>query len=508
MPNNNYDSALESRLENTASWIFKEDLFVEWRQSKDSVLRLIGKSGSGKTILCASIIKSIVQSNNTARTYFFFDSRDAQTSLQSYDGILCSITYQLCVHLDTLPAILVTAYRNCGSGATVPSRDDLQEICSFAVQHFPEAFIIIDALDECNEIGQVAAWLKKLLTVGGGGLHVLITSRDKPDITDHLSSQQQQVIYLDDFTNADIQLYIDSKMTESTRLMLWSKEIQTSIRKSLLAGAGGMFRWVAMQLSALNKCNNSDEVTMQLESLPPDLNQSYQQFFAKLHPGYHDIVLTIMQWLAFSKVPLSMDQICEAVAIIKVGEGQHPKYHPGKKWNRLSVTEVCADLVTVMDGNIKLAHFTVKEYLVTVQAKFSEEDASCLIAESCLGYLLQFTAHGSLNYVNIHNFQLAGYAAKYWVQHARDAEQRKSGMMNKLIGDLFQPDGATFVTWIQLWDPENPWSRADFERRPGGSPLHVASFLGLFCQVQRMIENGADVNAQGENGNALQAASY
>jgi hypothetical protein len=135
---------------------------------------------------------------------------------------------------------LVTAYKNCGSGATFLSRDDVQQICSFALQHFPEAFLIIDALDECNEIGQVAAWLQKLLAVGGGRLHVLITSRDKPDITAHLSRIQQEVIHLDDFTNADIQLYIDSRMNESARLMLWNEEIQTSIRESLLTGAGGM----------------------------------------------------------------------------------------------------------------------------------------------------------------------------------------------------------------------------------------------------------------------------
>ena len=58
-----------------------------------------------------------------------------------------------------------------------------------------------------------------------------------------------------------------------------------------------------------------------------------------------------MQWLAFSKVSLSVEQICEAVAIVQVGEDKCPKYQPGKKWNRLSVTEVCADLVTVVDGN-------------------------------------------------------------------------------------------------------------------------------------------------------------
>jgi hypothetical protein len=189
----------------------------------------------------ASIIKSVVQSDNTICTYFFFDSRDAQASLQSYDGLLRSITYQLCVHLDTLPGTLVTGYKNCGSGTTLPSRDVVQQICSSALQHLPEAFIIIDALDECNEISQVAAFLKKLSTAGRGRLHVLITSRNKPDITSQLSwIPQQQVIHLDDFTDADMKLYIDSRMKESEQLMQWSKEMQTNIRESLLAGAGGM----------------------------------------------------------------------------------------------------------------------------------------------------------------------------------------------------------------------------------------------------------------------------
>ena len=70
---------------------------------------------------------------------------------------------------------------------------------------------------------------------------MLITSRNRPDITDHLSRVvPQQVIYLDGFTSADIKQYIDSRMGKSGQLMLWSQEIQTNIRDSLLAGAGGM----------------------------------------------------------------------------------------------------------------------------------------------------------------------------------------------------------------------------------------------------------------------------
>ena len=108
---------------------------------------------------------------------------------------------------------------------------------------------------------------------------------------------------------------------------------------------------MALQISALNDCDNPDEVMTQLKSLPPDLNQLYQQFFAKLGSRHYNVVLTIMQWLAFSKVPLSVDQICEAVAIVKIGDDQYPKFQQRRKWNKGSVERVCADLVTIIDGN-------------------------------------------------------------------------------------------------------------------------------------------------------------
>ena len=117
---------------------------------------------------------------------------------------------------------------------------------------------------------------------------------------------------------------------------------------------------MALQLSALNNCNSQDEVTDQLQTLPQDLNQSYEQIFAKIAPHHHNIVLTIMQWLSFSKESLLVGQICEVVAIVKVEEDQQHKFLPGKKWNKLSVERVCAGLVTVTNGDKSFnAHFPV-----------------------------------------------------------------------------------------------------------------------------------------------------
>jgi hypothetical protein len=105
---------------------------------------------------------------------------------------------------------------------------------------------------------------------------------------------------------------------------------------------------VAMQLDALNRCDSLNELTAQLGHLPPDLHQTYQQIFARIDSHHYGNVLTILQWLAFSKEPLTLDQICEVVAIV-FHEDKQPTFEPGRKWNRQSVKRICANLVTVMD---------------------------------------------------------------------------------------------------------------------------------------------------------------
>src|ERR1700733_3627007 len=109
-----------------------------------------------------------------------------------------------------------------------------------------------------------------------------------------------------------------------------------------------------MQLHALNECNSLDELTTQLQNLPPGLHQTYEQIFAKINPHHYDPVIAILRWLAFSKEPLTLDQICEVVAIT-LHEDKQPKFEPGKKWNKGSVKRICANLVTVLDdGNVYL----------------------------------------------------------------------------------------------------------------------------------------------------------
>ena len=165
--------------------------------------------------------------------------------------------------------------------------------------------------------------------------------------------------------------------------------------------------------------------------------------------------------------------------------------------------------------NIRLAHFSVKEYLVSDRIRASqysikEITANISIAETCLVYLLQFDKPDSLTPGTLEDLPLVGYAAKHWTLHARWAGGDAIAF-NLLVIEFFLSKEGAFVNWVRLSDPDEPaWKDPNITKKIKSiaSPLYYASLTGLIEPVRMLLEKGADVNAQGgDKGNALQAAS-
>jgi ankyrin repeat protein len=158
---------------------------------------------------------------------------------------------------------------------------------------------------------------------------------------------------------------------------------------------------------------------------------------------------------------------------------------------------------------LELAHFSVKEYLTSerlpepFQHKFSQAYARGHMTRSCLAYLSCLKDEDSSVEVAT-QFPLAQYSAEYWIDHARHSETLD--IVGESILDFFENNTA-YTVWGRLFHPESPWK---FDSNPfNGCPLYLASLVGLDATVHKLLQRGADVNAQGGNhGSALQAASY
>ena len=163
---------------------------------------------------------------------------------------------------------------------------------------------------------------------------------------------------------------------------------------------------------------------------------------------------------------------------------------------------------------MKLSHFSVKEYLLSkhIEKYFSitEKAAHVKISEISVAYLLQFDKFMPLTEARLKSSPLAQYAAKHWMDHANFEGIDPAPL--ELILRLFTPESAAFTNWIRIDNIDRTFhlhQNLSMNKAQACLPLYYASLAGLQQVATHLLENGADVNAQGGRyGNALQAASF
>jgi ankyrin repeat protein len=319
------------------------------------------------------------------------------------------------------------------------------------------------------------------------------------------------------------------------------------------------FRWVVCQLDVLGKCLTVPMLQAALKSLPSTLDETYGRILRNIDEAWSQSVARILEWLVFSATPLRLTEVAELVAI---DIDDDPPFDPNRRLPEpRDILTMCSSLITMTkekskegangkvnfedmtheyddyedidstfdsehsgDDNVaeeskiivRLAHFSVKEYLIsrqvqvgpTIQYRILEVPVNTRIAEICLLYLFQFDRPDSLTAQTLELFPLLRYAARNWVTHARIAGTN-SDRLNSLIMTLFLEQRETYTNWIRIFDPERVSERPlvwQYAVQPC-SPLYYCSLGGLLEPAKRLIEHDADVKlSEGDLGSSLLAA--
>jgi hypothetical protein len=233
-----------------------------------------------------------------------------------------------------------------------------------------------------------------------------------------------------------------------------------------------ILQWVACQLDTLQKCLTTGPLKKVLQSLPKTLDQTYKHILNDSDENHTSSAFEVLQWLAFSACPVTLEEVAEAVAI---NFDNGPCFSPNQcLWDPEDLLVVCSSLVTISapkdslwsyklskgrtsdttpkERPLQLTHFFVKKYLVSQCIQDSaashyhinEESADDLIAQTCLTYLLQFYKLNSLNSITLLDFPLACYAADHWMVRAHCAGSPSSDALHQLIVDLLQAHDAHY----------------------------------------------------------------
>src|SRR5947207_3760531 len=80
-------------------------------------------------------------------------------------------------------------------------------------------------------------------------------------------------------------------------------------------GSYHRFRWVDCQLDAIAKLRTIKAIRNVMNQLPRGLNETYENILIKVSADDTEIVRRILLWLAFAVLPMTLDEVHEAIAI-------------------------------------------------------------------------------------------------------------------------------------------------------------------------------------------------
>lgn len=224
-PTVNHDAACARKYRGTGAWFTQSSSFQAWLTERNSFLWLNGFPGSGKSVLSSTAIQFVIQhrisdpSIGIAFFYFTFNDESKKDESAMLRALLLQLSDQhRDGHLD-----LARLHDLCKP--RLPSLSDLAECLERLIQKFDHAYIILDALDEIplSRVREdVLDRIEKMQKWSFSGLHLLVTSRDLPDIRKSLNfSSDQDVKMRNAGIDKDIENFIFSRLHEDRWLRKW-----------------------------------------------------------------------------------------------------------------------------------------------------------------------------------------------------------------------------------------------------------------------------------------------
>jgi hypothetical protein len=231
-----------------------------------------------------------------------------------------------------------------------------------------------------------------------------------------------------------------------------------------------------------------------LFDLPDTLDETYERMLTGIEKRSREDALVMLRWLAFARSPLSLAELAEARIVDPVGDGSVDVDDRGGLEDSL---DILAGLITVdrngddhdlskhlglddsdsKDRNdvirhpirqvgkgtmVRLAHFSVKEYLESPRILHSNVKMYHLeitrknkfLAQSCLTYLLHYSSSEEKvsDKQDLTTFPLLEYAAHNWFIHSRLQESNEvSREISLLQSDLSRH------SWGEVHQPDLSW---------------------------------------------------
>ncbi|KAL8869919.1 MAG: hypothetical protein Q9174_003911, partial [Haloplaca sp. 1 TL-2023] len=502
----NHEAAVKLRHKSTGSWFLEGDAFKKWLNETNTFLCLRAIPGAGKTILISSVVeflKEHVRSPDIGLAYFYCDYKDQEKQRPS--KLLCTLLSQLArQHRSVFQRLQSFVQERCKENpASTPTHDELRgNFGTFLEGTFQQVVLVVDAIDESPQhacmVGDLKTFSKTFPSI-----KILVSSREELDITrafksfPHVKIQQSDVASdIESFVEAEIAARIQDK-----DLTIRRPELRLTICKTLVERSEGMFQWVKCQIQVLCSLGTDKAIIKALDQMPKDLAGTYARILQRLEHDSENInrYQKLLRWLVRSTRSLTLDELAECIGIDLEEENEAMDFD-AVETNPENLLKRCSSLVTVSDdGHVSLAHYTVKEFLVSESIRndlpffyVGNDDVEAELAQVCLTYLCysDFIA-GSVtddlvDSEYLDKYKFLNYAATSWGVHAHLSNGKEDELLDLTTRFLKAPlEGrGNYDFWLQVYSHVKAVHHSDWHLF---KPLYFAASFGLPKTLRNLL---------------------
>lgn len=163
---------------NTGVWLLRTETFTRWLVRNNSLLWIHGIPGSGKSVLCSTVIRHVLGDSPEAiekiAIYFYFDI--SEESKRSTENMIRCLISQL-AHRKVDNRVLNDIYGDCQDMRRTITQAQLLSVLFSVLDEYIDVVIIIDALDEAVDIQNAIHVITQICNRRLDGVHLLLTSR-------------------------------------------------------------------------------------------------------------------------------------------------------------------------------------------------------------------------------------------------------------------------------------------------------------------------------------------
>jgi hypothetical protein len=220
------------RQKGTGQWLLDSNEFQEWLNTRKQTLFCPGIPGAGKTMITSIIVDHLYtmfqDDASVGIAYIYCDFRRQQN--QKPEDLLASLLKQLVQERPSIPENAKSLYERHKDKRTRPSFDEIVKALHSIITGYSRAFILIDALDECQvSDGGRNRFLAELFGLQARtGVNLLATSRFIPEIVKEFQGRGTRLEIR--ASGDDLQRYLDGHMPSFiTRRLDLQEEVKTAI---------------------------------------------------------------------------------------------------------------------------------------------------------------------------------------------------------------------------------------------------------------------------------------